>query len=213
MRPTITGGIDLVKYQMLNVDKLLIYTSSNDDLTLFPNIINFINSFKDKITCKEVIEGKHSLYCLHRARESAIFDKPEKIIGVITGDKIIVAIDDKQLYPTDGLYLFSSDKIENKFIVGLLNSKLLTYFYRLFSLEEGRTLAQIKPTILEDLPIVYTDKKIVKNIIVKVDEIIAIKEQNPKADTTALEKEIDEMIYKFYGLTEKEIRVVEGRAN
>ncbi len=31
------------------------------------------------------------------------------------------------------------------------------------------------------------------------------------ADTSALERQIDEMVYKLYGLTEEEIEIVEGR--
>ncbi len=31
------------------------------------------------------------------------------------------------------------------------------------------------------------------------------------ADTSALEKQIDEMVYKLYGLTEEEIEIVEGK--
>jgi hypothetical protein len=31
------------------------------------------------------------------------------------------------------------------------------------------------------------------------------------ADTSALEREIDEMVYKLYGLTEEEIAIVEGK--
>ncbi len=37
--------------------------------------------------------------------------------------------------------------------------------------------------------------------------------QNPQADTSALENEIDEMVYKLYGLTEEEIGIIEGRSN
>jgi hypothetical protein len=47
---------------------------------------------------------------LHRPRNQEIFIKPEKIIGVITGDKIIVALDNNQIFPTDGLYLMSSNQ-------------------------------------------------------------------------------------------------------
>ena len=45
--------------------------------------------------------------------------------------------------------------------------------------------------------------------IEKVDQILALKEENPKADTTTLEKEIDAMVYELYGLTEEEIKIVE----
>ena len=33
---------------------------------------------------------------------------------------------------------------------------------------------------------------------------------NPQADTSKLEAEIDQLVYQLYGLTEEEIRIVEG---
>jgi hypothetical protein len=43
-----------------------------------------------------------------------------------------------------------------------------------------------------------------------VDKILAAKKQNPNANTFSLEKQIDEMVYKLYELTEEEVRIVEG---
>ena len=44
-----------------------------------------------------------------------------------------------------------------------------------------------------------------------VDRILAAKKADPAADTSALEAEIDRLVYKLYGLTDEEIAVVEGR--
>ena len=46
-----------------------------------------------------------------------------------------------------------------------------------------------------------------------VDQILSAKVANPKADTSALEKQIDEMVYKLYELTEEEIAIIEGSNN
>jgi hypothetical protein len=43
-----------------------------------------------------------------------------------------------------------------------------------------------------------------------VNQILAAKKQLPTVDTTALEKEIDQLIYQIYDLTEEEIKIVEG---
>ncbi|TRV09956.1 MAG: class I SAM-dependent DNA methyltransferase [Microcystis wesenbergii Mw_MB_S_20031200_S109] len=210
--PTITGGRDLNKYLISDIDKKIIYTKKTDDPQLIPQIIEYLQSFKERITCIEVKENKHPFWSLHRPRNQEIFIKPEKIIGVITGDKIIVALDNNQIFPTDGLYLMSSnqEKCSNKFLLGILNSKLLTYFYRLLSMENNRTLAQIKPTILQELPIEISDKILVKKIEIKIDQILTAKKSNPKADTSELEKEIDKIVYELYGLSEEEIRIIEG---
>jgi adenine-specific DNA-methyltransferase len=103
----------------------------------------------------------------------------------------------------------STGKYSNKFIVGVLNSKLSTYFYRLLSMETDRTLAQIKPTILNDLPIKVDNEIVITQIELIVDQVITAKEFNHNADTTMLEKEIDQLVYQLYGLTQEEIKIVE----
>lgn len=45
--------------------------------------------------------------------------------------------------------------------------------------------------------------------ITGVDRILATKQRDPEADTSALEREIDRLVYKLYGLTPEEIKLVE----
>jgi adenine-specific DNA-methyltransferase len=39
----------------------------------------------------------------------------------------------------------------------------------------------------------------------------AQKKENPDADVSALESEIDQLVYRLYGLTDEEVKIVEGR--
>ena len=41
-------------------------------------------------------------------------------------------------------------------------------------------------------------------------EILDAKKANPETDTKHLESQIDQMVYKLYGLTKEEIAIVEG---
>ena len=43
-----------------------------------------------------------------------------------------------------------------------------------------------------------------------VDQILSAKKQNPEADTSHLEKQIDQLVYKLYNLTEEEIKIIES---
>jgi hypothetical protein len=43
-----------------------------------------------------------------------------------------------------------------------------------------------------------------------VNEILSIKKQTPTADTTEIESQIDQLVYKLYDLTEEEIAIVEN---
>ncbi|GIV39967.1 MAG: hypothetical protein KatS3mg033_1767 [Thermonema sp.] len=59
-------------------------------------------------------------------------------------------------------------------------------------------------------PLTPTIRHIVAQIEQLVDKILAAKKQDKNADTTQWEREIDEMVYELYGLTEEEIKVVEA---
>ena len=47
-------------------------------------------------------------------------------------------------------------------------------------------------------------------IIILVDQILEVKKSNPQKKTEYLEAEIDRLVYDLYGLTEDEIKIVEG---
>jgi hypothetical protein len=229
LRPVVTGGRQVKKYYTDQDDLWLIYTCRNDDFEKLPNICKYIDRFKDKITCKEVKQNKHSLYSLHRPREENIFLKSSKILGVITGDRIIATLDNNRIFATDGLYLFGvKEFISEKYILGLLNSRLFVFLYRLLALEEGRVLAQVKPTILNSLPIYKINENIQQDvhnyneIIRLVDQLLFIypqrnSEQTPpsrkmlKNQIDAMEKQIDQLVYQLYGITDpQEIAMIEG---
>ena len=172
IKRTVTGGVDVKRYYTIDSEKLLFYLTKDDNPSDFPNIYNYIETYLPRITCNEVKQGKHPFYALHRARNKKIFEKESKVLGVITGDSIITSIDDHQLYPTDGLYVFNSNsKISNKFLSAFLNSKISTYLYRLLSSETGRTLAQVKPVLLSQLPFVAPNEKMVFDVEKVYDEI------------------------------------------
>ncbi|MDR1973397.1 MAG: hypothetical protein LBQ31_01845 [Bacteroidales bacterium] len=44
-----------------------------------------------------------------------------------------------------------------------------------------------------------------------IEQILSAKQQNTQADITVLEKEIDKLMYELYGLTAKEIAIIEQK--
>ena len=103
------------------------------------------------------------------------------------------------------------EELSYEFLCGLLNSKYLRYLYEQNVKEGGRVFPQVKLEHLKPLPIVIDNKEIQQLIEIKVTEIINLKRLNNSADTSALESEIDRLVYQLYGLTEEEIRIVEGK--
>jgi hypothetical protein len=227
LRNVVTGGKHVKRYYIENPDLKLIYLRRNDNISEIPNIKSFIDKFKSKITCKEVIENKHSLYSLHRAREEKIYLKNEKLLGVITEDEIIVTLDSNQLFATDGLYLFAVKNINIKYLMSILNSKLFVFVYRLISMENSRVLAQVKPKVIDNLPIKVinfsnlNEQTIHDQLVTLVDQMLKLnkdlqaatlpeQKDQLKARIDYTDKKIDKLVYELYGLTEEEIKIVEG---
>lgn len=94
-----------------------------------------------------------------------------------------------------------NNDINLSYLLGLLNSRLLTYFDKLTN-----TNANITAGVLHALPICVSNQQ---SIVDLVDKIIAIKRLHPQADTSTLEKEIDRLVYQLYELTPEEIAMIE----
>ncbi|MBE6343566.1 MAG: DNA modification methylase [Lentimicrobiaceae bacterium] len=110
-----------------------------------------------------------------------------------------------------GIKIDEKKGYETKFILGLLNSKLLDFYYKKkFSTKKEDVFPEIQTYLYEQLPIASASKSQQKEITDIVDEILRIKRNDCNADTAQLEKEIDKLVYELYGMTEEEIRVVEG---
>lgn len=228
IRRVVTGGKQVKKYFISYPDLWVIYTNDKDNFKKLPNIRSYIDQFKEEITCKEVLQGKHSIYALHRPRREDIFIKPEKMLGVITEDEIIIAPDTSKIFATDGLYLFGlKEGYKTNYILGILNSKLMTFVYRLLASETGRVLAQVKPTTLGQLPIRTLDlskpdeKAQHDKMVALVEQMLSLHKSKAEAQTQsaidayerqirAVDESIDKLVYQLYGLTPEEVKIVEG---
>ncbi len=102
-----------------------------------------------------------------------------------------------------------NDLIHLNLIAALFNSSLINWYAcKFIYCTAVRTMHFDEHYIGKiPLPVDYRDKQ--STIVELVDTILTIKRDNPDADTSTLEREIDERIYRLYGLTPEEIRIVE----
>jgi type I restriction-modification system DNA methylase subunit len=99
------------------------------------------------------------------------------------------------------------------FIAGYCNSKLFMFFYDQFfgALRMSGGYYQFQAPQLRVMPFRKPDSAMDKTVCRLVDRILSAKQRDAEADTSALEREIDELAYALYGLTPGEIKIVEGR--
>jgi len=106
----------------------------------------------------------------------------------------------------------SDPRYDLRYILALLNSKLINIYYQSISQEKGRLFAEVKKVYLEQIPIKIIDNQIQEPIITLANKILAVKQADHKADISTLEAEIDQLVYALYNLTDEEIALVEGKA-
>jgi len=148
-------------------------------------------------------------------REERFFTEPRIIVRqIISGNppKIYAGFTDKSLYFTQiGFAIISKNGFQNKTMLCLLNSKLINFYHKFMFLDIEKELFQkILIENCKKLPIKEISNSDQQPFIEKVDQILALKKDNPLADTSALEREIDFMVYGLYGLSEEEIGIVEN---
>jgi len=112
---------------------------------------------------------------------------------------------------TNCLYAMK-DGTSLEFMAGYCNSKLFMFFYDQFfgSLRMSGGFYQIQSPQLRVLPFRKPDKTSDNKVSNLVRLIVDARGRDPKADTTALEQEIDHLVYQLYDLTPEEIAIVEG---
>ncbi len=109
-----------------------------------------------------------------------------------------------------------------KSILAILNSLLLGWYFRKkFQISEDDTFPQIMIRDILQFPIPIVDKEYDEELNKLVDSLLKLNEtilntslesqrQQIKSKIDYCENRINEIVYQLYGLTEEEIRIVEG---
>lgn len=107
-----------------------------------------------------------------------------------------------------------NEKNINYYLLWLLNSKVLNYRYKkkFATTNIAWWYLSFNGIYLEQIPIKFSTPAMENTIVYLVDKILSTKKEDPTADTNKLEKEIDQIAYKLYGLTNEEIDVIEDSA-
>lgn len=128
----------------------------------------------------------------------------QRIRNLTLKERLVACYDNDNLLCTNTLRIgiLNQTHTSIKFLLGLINSTLINYIFLKFFLNKDIYAYQ-----LEQIPIKKTESKKQKVISKIVDEVLKKKFQN--IDTTDLEQQIDNLVYKLYDLTYDEVLVVE----
>jgi hypothetical protein len=77
-----------------------------------------------------------------------------KILMRQTSDTLRCCYDEKGYYCQNSVFIVHSHTVNLKYLLALLNSKLLNFVYKCGNPQTGKVFAEIKPSVIKSLPIV-----------------------------------------------------------
>ncbi|WP_298071816.1 N-6 DNA methylase [uncultured Bacteroides sp.] len=97
--------------------------------------------------------------------------------------------------------------VSYEYLCALLNSKYIRKLYENNVKEEGRVFPQVKLQKLKSLPVIIPENQ--SPYIDLVKTIIGFKQENPDTDISDYKSKIDLMVYRLYGLTYDEVKIID----
>ena len=177
----------------------------------YPSLYDWLKSHKDSLSERNQDETgiRYEWYALQRCAASYYkeFEYKEKIIWGLTADKWAFTIDTEQHYLPSNGYILTSTKLPIKYILGLLNSKLMHYYFHFIGIMTAGGAYTLKAATISALPF-----KIAKNnqeIAGIVDKILFEKSKDHDSDVSSLESEIDFLVYHLYSLSYDEVLIID----
>jgi len=210
----------------------------------------FHSDYKKDKTFKELLQGGDvQRYCVNwggeeyisyghwlgAPREKRFFTQPRILIRqIVSGNplRIYAGYTETELYNTQTIFnllLKPKYNFDIKFLLGILNSRLMNFYHTYKYLDLSKNLFQKiliqncknlpMPAIINSLTI---NEFKYEKILDLVTQMLAAKKQLQQVKTESdknylerkcetIDRQIDALVYQLYGLTEDEIKIVEGK--
>ena len=195
------------KFYTPDTDKYIFYIHRHNFNSLddCPNIKNQLIEYQEKLVDRREVK-KNSIKWFHLwwPRDEKFFVDGAKIVFASRTKGRNFSFTTQSFYGSRNLFFIKSDRVNLKYIVALLNSKLMC-FYMDERLKHTGDLLQLDKNQFIKIPLFTPDRT--QDFEKLVDKIIENKKMNGSAKR--LEAQIDQLVYQLYDLTDEEISVVE----
>jgi len=168
---------------------------------------------------------------LSQPREFEIFSRPRVLLREITSDLPYCL---KATYLSESVYLNNKSILnilnpENDIeelicLLGILNSKIISIYYKQRAVKSSRKIfPKVVIRNMREFPYPIIEKKQKKTLAILVEQMLDLHKKLNEAKTPqakdilirqieTINKQIDQLVYKLYDLTDDEIKIVESEA-
>jgi len=232
-------GRDIKRYAIRPSGKMVIipYRLENAKVVLnspqfmqheFPRTLTYLQHNKDVLERRENGRMRGTNWYAYVYPKNIELMKQPKILVPDISNRAQFALDDNGEYALASGYAITlkpDSRLTPKYVLGLLNSRLLEFCLKRVSTPMQNGFFRFFTQFLGRLPINPIDSSSPGDeerhdrMVSLVERMLALHKQSPKTpqekdalqrDIVATDAQIDRLVYELYGLTEEEIKVVEG---
>jgi len=231
LHPLIKGG-DSRRYELTLTNRLILFPylrDSNGQMRLigeavlkrdYPNTMAYLRDNRKTLEDRERGNlNAPSWYAYGRSQALDVISSPKIFTPDIAPSARFSLDSTGNVFFTGGAAggygILPADPYRHEFLLGVLNSLLIDYIHHKIATQMRGGWYSYEARFIRQLPIrainfgVKTERAEHDALVSLVDRILNAKNLNPQSDTTALEQEINERVYRLYGLTKDEIKFVE----
>lgn len=171
IKPYYNSSKNVHRYYINKTDLAIIYTNSSyknlHSLDAYPNLKEHLDRFQNIIT------SDNKPYGLHRAREERFFLNEKVIVLRKCSERPLFAFAYANTYFSATFNIIQTDRVDMKYLTGLLNSKLIEFWLRNKGKMQGSNFQLDKEPLLQ-IPIAVPSREMQSLIAKLVDCIILI---------------------------------------
>lgn len=213
-------GRDVKRWRVEPQNLWLIFTRRGIDIKKYPAIHEHLKKFKAQLEPKpedwdEKKGGKwpgrkRGSYKWYEIQDNIAywqeFEQPKLIVPAISSAGN-VSLDREGFFSNNKTSIFVCEDVA--YVSAIVNSSVGLWFARqVFATKQGGFF-DFEPRYSSQWPIPLVSPEKQKPVERLVDRILTAKQRDVEADVSALEREIDQLVYALYGLTSDEIKLVE----
>ncbi|MCU0445623.1 MAG: Eco57I restriction-modification methylase domain-containing protein [Microscillaceae bacterium] len=211
-------GKDIRPYQIFPKNQYVIFTRRGINIEQYPAILQYLTTKKDFIMPKPKDwdkrkdwwgrkGGSYQWYEIQDAVDYYKKFEKTKILYPGISDTFSFAMDTQGFYGNDNVQMIVS---ESRYLLGILNSSLVKFYLKNVCDRVSGGFYRMKMAYINTIPVFEPQAGEDQLIADLVSQIMTMKQADYQANTTHLERQIDEKIFELYGLSENEKALIKN---
>jgi hypothetical protein len=191
----------------------LLYIQASDNLKGLPVVESYLEASRERLSNRAQVKRSKTAkwYAVLWPRSESLFRGGSKIVTSYRPARLAFALVDGEFFSgTDTYYVYGKSKqLSLRVLLGVLNSNAIEYWLRKRCKVKGAAI-ELTGDSIEKIPVPPLDDEMKGRITQIVDACEAAAKKGQKDALYALERELNQIVYRLFGLNSEEIELIES---